>query len=419
MRRSSAVLRPAGIAASVGLFLAGSAAQGQCQYEVTVIRGPTCPIFGIPVTYGYDINELGEVVGSHYQCGDNWADDAAYIWTPKSGLITLDFLPGFMEARAQKLNDLGQVVGILINRMSKFSFKAALWQDGQVFDLGILPGGNWSHALAINNKGQIAGYWGNDLTGEPVWSVFLWQNGQMVDLGSQLGRRLSRASDINEYGAVTGLMGFSLFQDVRAFIWEDGVVTELPPVPGGFTSEARAINNLGDVAGNGRLFDVEAGQVVRHAFVWTDGKMIDIGTLPGIIMSAAFDINDARQVVGRSWATGIGRAFIWQNGVMTNLNDLIQSVPQVTMHVATAINNAGQIAGHGSVQGHSAALLLTPINSPLGDLDNDCVVGLADLQILLNSWGPCPDCVNCLGDLDGNCAVAVPDLLTLLANWTG
>ena len=146
--------------------------------------------------------------------------------------------------------------------------------------------------------------------------------------------------------------------------------------------------------------------------------MINIGTLPGIILSAAFDINDARQVVGRSWATGFGRAFIWQNGVMTDLNDLIQSVPEVWIAVGTAINNAGQIAGYGSVQGHVSALLLTPINSPLGDLDNDCAVGLADLEILLNSWGRCPDCVNCLGDLDGDCAVAVPDLLRLLANWT-
>ncbi len=417
MGRSSAVLRPAGIAASVGLFLAGSAAQGQCRYEVTVIQAPACPIFGLPVTFGYDINELGEVVGSHDQCGDNWPDNAAYIWTPKSGLVTLGFLPGYREGGARKLNDLGQIVGALTNRMSKFRLKAALWQDGQVFDLGIPPGGNWSHALAINNKGQIVGYWGNDLTGEPAWSVVLWQDGRMVDLGSQLGRPLSRAYDINEYGAVTGLMGFSYFEDVHAFIWEEGVVTELPPVPGGFTSEAWAINNLGDVAGNGRLFDVEAGQVVPHAFVWTDGKIIDIGTLPGTIMSGAADINDARQVVGGSWITGFHRAFIWQNGVMANLNDLIKSVPQVTMLVGTAINNAGQIAGYGSVQGNSAALLLTPINSPLGDLDNDCAVGLADLEILLNSWGPCPDCVNCRADLDGDCRVAVPDLLTLLANW--
>ncbi len=49
--------------------------------------------------------------------------------------------------------------------------------------------------------------------------------------------------------------------------------------------------------------------------------------------------------------------------------------------------------------------------------DIDCAVDFADLEMLLDSWGPCPDCVNCLADLDGDCAVAVPDLLRLLANW--
>ncbi len=87
------------------------------------------------------------------------------------------------------------------------------------------------------------------------------------------------------------------------------------------------------------------------------------------------------------------------------------------MSIATAINNAGQITGRGGDQSVAGALVLTPIDPPLGDLDIDCAVGLADLEILLNSWGPCPDCVNCLADLDGDCRVAVPDLLTLLANW--
>ncbi len=90
----------------------------------------------------------------------------------------------------------------------------------------------------------------------------------------------------------------------------------------------------------------------------------------------------------------------------------------VQIERAKAINNSGQIVCDGKdAAGRRAAILLTPIDPPLGDLDNDCTVGLADLEILLNSWGPCPDCVNCLADLDGDCSVAVPDLLTLLANW--
>ncbi len=52
-----------------------------------------------------------------------------------------------------------------------------------------------------------------------------------------------------------------------------------------------------------------------------------------------------------------------------------------------------------------------------GDLDGDGSVGVADLLILLASWGPCDDCDDCPADLDGNCTVGVSDLLILLANW--
>ena len=52
-----------------------------------------------------------------------------------------------------------------------------------------------------------------------------------------------------------------------------------------------------------------------------------------------------------------------------------------------------------------------------GDLNGDGVVGVADLLILLSSWGPCKDCGDCSADIDGNCVVGVSDLLILLANW--
>ena len=54
---------------------------------------------------------------------------------------------------------------------------------------------------------------------------------------------------------------------------------------------------------------------------------------------------------------------------------------------------------------------------PRGDLDGDCSVGYADLDILLDNWGPCADCDDCPADLDADCTVGVVDLLILLGNW--
>ena len=58
-----------------------------------------------------------------------------------------------------------------------------------------------------------------------------------------------------------------------------------------------------------------------------------------------------------------------------------------------------------------------PPNDNSSDLNQDGSVNVADLLILLGSWGPCGDCADCPADLDDDCDVAVTDLLILLANW--
>ena len=139
--------------------------------------------------------------------------------------------------------------------------------------------------------------------------------------------------------------------------------------------------------------------------------MIDLGTLPGFARGRADGINDAGTMVGQSWAPGL-TAFIWQDGVMTDLNDLIP--PEFQILTAVAINNAGQITGDAIGAPGTAAVLLTPIEPPVGDLDGDCAVGASDLLILLADWGPCKGCPS---DLDGNGSVGASDLLILLVNW--
>ena len=55
----------------------------------------------------------------------------------------------------------------------------------------------------------------------------------------------------------------------------------------------------------------------------------------------------------------------------------------------------------------------------LGDLDGDCIVGMADLTVLLDNWGPCPppEKGECPADLNGDGVVNTIDLLILFANW--
>jgi probable HAF family extracellular repeat protein len=244
----------------------------------------------------------------------------------------------------------------------------------------------------------------------------------MIDIHPDFGTPRSVANDINANSQATGWMGQAPQTDARAFIWDDGKVAELPPIPGGFTSEGEAISDCGELAGHGRKLDGDGSLLVR-AFLWNKEAMIELGTLPGFIWSASLDITpDGRQVVGVSWNVdgnpSIRSGFVWADGVIRDLNDLIPPELSLDIHTARGINEAGQILASATSEFNDpVAVLLTPISGPPGDLNGDCTVGVWDLLLLLSSWGPCTDCSDCPADIDGDCVVGAADLLILLVNW--
>jgi probable HAF family extracellular repeat protein len=78
--------------------------------------------------------------------------------------------------------------------------------------------------------------------------------------------------------------------------------------------------------------------------------MRDLGTLGGDD-SRAYGINRAGDVVGgsrtQSSPTGnAGRAFLWSDGALLDLNGLVTNLPRnVTLEVARAITDDGHIVG--------------------------------------------------------------------------
>ena len=55
---------------------------------------------------------------------------------------------------------------------------------------------------------------------------------------------------------------------------------------------------------------------------------------------------------------------------------------------------------------------------PLGDMDGDGLVGIADLLRLLAEWGQCGPTAECSADYNGDAMVGVVDLLIMLGNWS-
>lgn len=264
---------------------------------------------------------------------------------------------------------LACVLSMMLAAAAAHAAPAAKWT---IVELGAL-GSRGSIPLAINNRGDVAGY--SFATVPGLWfeppHAFLWQNGTMQDLGTHLGdppgseRTSVRA--MNDRGTLAGILGneaavwkdgawsalpFSAWvEDINkfevvvgvhwtgiaahAFAYRDGVLHDLGTL-GGEDSTAVAVNDKGTVAGTSRMPD----GTTLHAFTWRNGEMTDLGTLAGT-SSMASDINSRGVVVGDSFeADGRAVAFIHDGaGPMRRLLDI-----DVSNH-AVAINDRGAVVG--------------------------------------------------------------------------
>lgn len=100
-----------------------------------------------------------------------------------------------------------------------------------------------------------------------------------------------------------------------------------------------------------------------EAFLWQQDVVRGLGTLPGDASSSGNAINDEGQVVGQSCdANGNCRGFLWQDGVMMDLNALVSPDSTLNLLDPSDINSRGEIVGLGVQKstGELRAFLLTP-----------------------------------------------------------
>jgi probable HAF family extracellular repeat protein len=218
-----------------------------------------------------------------------------------------------------------------------------VWHHGVATTLPTL-GGNNGVANQINNRGQVAGVAENGVPLPPCLQGLglpvLWDKGRVQALPMFSGDQAGVALAINERGQAAGFSASC--NGLHALLWRKGNVIDLGNL-GGTVGIANAINNQREVVGQSNL----PGDGTTDAFLWRNGVMTDLGTLPGDVGSNALGINDRTQVVGASSIDACcdNRAFLWQGGVMTDLNTLIPAESPWFLTEADSINARGEIVG--------------------------------------------------------------------------
>jgi probable HAF family extracellular repeat protein len=338
--------------------------------------------FGGPISYGSIngngsrlLNEAGTVASyADLATGDPLAPDLCAVpdcLLAHAGLwrhgkpFDLGALNGRYFSAAGSINDRGWSVGqsqtgaivpVPIFPNGFPVFHAALWKGRSVTDLNSLPGGTFSIALSINNRGQVAGFSDNGIpdpyamfpTGTQTRAV-LWEHGRMKDIGTLGGPDAAPGNgcDNQRPGVVVGASYVDFTPNASSgiptqnpFLWDNGTMTNLGNL-GGTLSFALCTNDHEEVIGNSNL----PGDQTFHGFVWRNGEMKDLGTLGGPDSEAVW-INQAGEIAGSADlpAPNIHDAVVWRNGYIHDLGTIAGDA----CSRGRAINSWGQVVGGSS-----------------------------------------------------------------------
>jgi probable HAF family extracellular repeat protein len=188
----------------------------------------------------------------------------------------------------------------------KLQQKPVIWRAGRVYELPVIGGDPDGDALAINDRGQVAG-----------------------------GTGTCAAFNLNNFIAI---------QFAHAVLWDNGKPIDLGNLGGQFNNLATGINERGDVVGGSDV----ATDATTNGFLWTKEKhhMDPLLPVDTDILSVALAVNDKREVTGVSLQTSfLPRAVLWHHEVPFDLNTLIPSSSRLFLMTACSVNDSGQIVG--------------------------------------------------------------------------
>ena len=317
------------------------------------------------------VNEMGQATGYAIIDGRGYAA----LW---DGTFKTINPPGASSGEAHGINGHGQVAGMALfcdvppdGTCQNSRWRAFVYWQGAFTILGTL-GGNSSFGGDINDVGLVVGY-SSTVVPSGDTQAFTSGGGSLENIGAKMGVKDSAALAVNSVGQITGNHSLNNRSGVFIYDTRDGTFSLFP-----VTGIADRLNDLGQVVGGLSGNDDGSGR----AFLLAGGVVKDLGTLmPSHRFSRARSLNNAGQIVGISsssfFTRGDERAFLYESGLMLDLNALIPAGSGWSLKEATDINGGGQIVGRGTLNGQERGFLLTPTAPPVLLTEPDSAMALA------------------------------------------
>lgn len=267
--------------------------------------------------YDHGVTQMIDNIGSAAAVSDNGLvlSIYGYVYNSHTALISSS-APSSGESHGgdgtffaySGINNAGTVVGTSYNTYDGSS-RGMVIQNGQVT---VLPQQGVSNALTgINNQGVIAGYEQPFGPYTVPGQAYRYDNGTVTNLGTLPNGQESTAMAINDAGQVVGKAA-SVSEVVysgdyrnlpHAFISAGTGLVDLGTLPGDTLSAAQDLNNLGQVVGSSsrpNITQYPDGSVsygyLSRAFLYDGEQMIDL--------QAVLDTDDSRNWE-LQWAEGI------------------------------------------------------------------------------------------------------------------
>jgi hypothetical protein len=312
-------------------------------YVIEELKRPPGTAVWAPV-YVEGLNDSGDVIGRLF--GDG-AGSGAMLWIANALGGHEAFL--IESAYLHAINNSGYAVGTMSGPLL---LKTATREVVPLPKLQALVGQGCS-LQGINDSNVVCGTTANYAT--PSFTFDL-SSDQIYRFGSANSQKIGLyPTAINARGDVAGFYSPQSGIFFNAFLFRDGSVVEL----GGVFDQVSGMNNSGQIAAAGWVGPSTNDDL---AIVCDTAPTPPVRRVlsPG---SRAHGINNSGVVVGVRIGvdSNSNAAWIWDGSIPggADLNSLIND-PNWDLEVANAINDRGQIVGHGRLNGGQASFFLTP-----------------------------------------------------------